>query len=505
MTNERDIFDLAVVGGGINGTGIAADAAGRGLKVVLAEQNDLASATSSASSKLIHGGLRYLETYQFRLVREALAEREVLLAKAPHIVWPMRFVLPVTPGLRSPLLIRAGLFLYDHLAKRRSLPGSSGLSLAKDPMGAALKPDLARGFSYWDCWVDDSRLVLLNARAAADRGAEVSTRTRVTKLRREGHIWRVILRTGGREREIAARALVNAAGPWVMDAALQPEGGKSPPRARARLVKGSHIVVPRIAGCEDAFIFQHGDGRVVFALPFAGRFTLIGTTDIGFRGDPGGVGASEEEIEYLLKLANAYLRAPLGRDDVVWSFAGVRSLLDDGGTNPSAVTRDYHLQLAGRPGEAPMLSVYGGKITTFRRLAEAALEMLGPVFPGMGRQWTAGAPLPGGDMPDGFEAFLADIRRRRPQFRTGTLHALARRHGTLTETVLGDAASEADMGEVLVKGGAGYDLTAREVAYMARHEWAQAPEDVLWRRTKLGLAVTPGDMERIRSRIAAYL
>lgn len=505
MTNERDIFDLAVVGGGINGTGIAADAAGRGLKVVLAEQNDLASATSSASSKLIHGGLRYLETYQFRLVREALAEREVLLAKAPHIVWPMRFVLPVTPGLRSPLLIRAGLFLYDHLAKRRTLSGSGRVSLAADPIGAALKSGLERGFCYWDCWVDDARLVLLNARAAADRGAEVLTRTKVTTLRREGALWRIFLREGGREREFAARALVNAAGPWVMDGALEPEGEKSPSRARARLVKGSHIVVPRIPGCDDAFIFQHGDGRVVFALPFAGRFTMIGTTDIGFSGDPGGVSASQEEIAYLLELANAYLRVPLGRDDVVWSFAGVRSLLDDGGKNPSAVTRDYHLQLSGDPGDAPMLAVYGGKITTYRRLAEAALEKLEPVFPGMGRPWTAGTPLPGGDMPEGFDSFLKNLLQRRPRFHAETLRALARRHGALTETVLADAASEADMGEVLVKGGAGYELTAREVAYMARHEWAEAPEDVLWRRSKLGLLVTPADMDRVRSRVAAYL
>jgi glycerol-3-phosphate dehydrogenase len=483
MTGED--YDIVIIGGGINGTGIAADAAGRGLKVLLAEMGDLASGTSSASSKLIHGGLRYLEHGELRLVRAALREREVLLAKARHLIRPLRFVLPHVAGGRPRAVIRAGLILYDHLARRRQLPGSRALALACDPAGRPLRPDLVHGFGYWDCWVDDARLVVANARAAAERGAAILTRAKVVAAAARTNGWDVTLATAdGAHRTLRARALVNAAGPWLETIAIRSgEGGPGRPSGRLRLVKGSHIVVPRIAGAEDAYILQSPDRRIVFALPFEEGFTLIGTTEVPVS-DPCGAVVSAEEEAYLLAIANTYFAAGLGRADIVWRFAGVRPLLEDNAGTPSAVTRDYRLDVHCHDG-APVLTVLGGKLTTYRRLAEAALARLGPYLPWMGRPWTAAVPLPGGAFgPRGFDGFLAELVRDRPRLEPQFLRRLARRHGTLTPAVLGDAASLGDMGRVI---GAG--LTEREVAYLKAEEWARTPEDVLWRRTKCGLHI----------------
>lgn len=479
-------YDLVVIGGGINGCGIAADAAGRGLRVLLAEQGDLGGATSSASSKLVHGGLRYLEHYEFRLVREALAEREVLLRKAPHIVWPLQFVLPQTAGLRPAWMIRAGLFLYDHLYRRQAIPGSRGVDLTTHPAGRPLKPTFHTGFSYWDCWVDDARLVVLNARAAADRGAVILPRCKVTDAVAEARNWKVALMSSTGRREVTARALVNAAGPWTEIVARTVRTGDSSRDGRdtpLRLVKGSHIVVPRIVGADTAYLLQSPDGRVVFALPFEERFTILGTTDVPYSGDPGQVRIDDEEISYLIELAGRFFKKPLNRADVVWHYAGVRPLYDDQAGDPSAISRDYRLELAEAHGRPPLLTVMGGKVTTYRRLAEEALALLAPHFPRLGAAWTAGSPLPGGDMPDAdFEAWAGALAKRYRGIPAGWLRRLARRHGTRALAVIGDAKTMNDMGRDL---GAG--LTEREVRYLASQEWAATAEDVLWRRTKMGL------------------
>jgi glycerol-3-phosphate dehydrogenase len=478
--------DIVVIGGGINGTGIAADAAGRGLKVLLAEMDDLASGTSSASSKLIHGGLRYLEHREFRLVRLALAEREVLLAKAPHLIRPLRFVLPHTAGGRPRAAIRAGLFLYDHLARRRQLPGSRAVDLTQDAAGRPLRRGLVHGFSYWDCWVDDARLVVANARAAADHGATILTRTKVAAAVARAGAWDITLATeDGAQPSVRARALVNAAGPWIERVAIAPgDAGLTRPKERLRLVKGSHIVVPRIAGAEDAYLLQSADRRIVFALPFEEDFTLVGTTEVPVNGDPSCPAASPEEESYLLAIANAYFTTRLASADIVWRFSGVRPLLEDEADTASAVTRDYRLEVRCQGG-APLLTVLGGKLTTYRRLAEAALEKLTSYFPWMGRPWTAGASLPGGAFgAAGFDGYIADLARERPKFDRQSLLRLARRHGTLTAAVLGDARSGGDMGADI-----GGGLTEREVAYLKAEEWARTPEDVLWRRTKCGLRI----------------
>lgn len=482
---DSDVYDLFVIGGGINGTGIAADAVGRGMTVALAEMADLASATSSASSKLIHGGLRYLEHYEFRLVREALAEREVLLRKAPHMIWPLRFVLPYVDGLRPRWMLRAGLFLYDHLHSRQNIPGSQSIDLSTDPAGAPLKPALTNGFTYWDCWVDDARLVVLNAKAARDGGARIMTRTRVVACSRSADHWRVEIEDREGRREIRARALVNAAGPWVdgIDRLSTPRE-RNGLRPHVRLIKGSHLVVARIEGANDAYLMQSADKRVVFVLPFEERFTIIGTTDIGYAGDPGAVAASDEEEAYLLDLAGRFFKTPLSAKDVIWRYSGVRPLYDDASaTDPSAVTRDYHLTLDAAAG-APKLSVYGGKVTTYRRLAEEALAKLAPYFgPRAGKTWTADVALPGGNLPAGdFEKFVEDLERRYPAFVPSELRGMARRHGGLIGAVMGDARTPKDMGDALFGG-----LYAREVAYMKSDEWAVEPDDVLWRRSKIGL------------------
>ena len=495
------VYDLVVIGGGINGVGIAADAAGRGLSVLLAEMGDLGGGTSSRSSKLVHGGLRYLEQYAFRLVRESLQEREVLLAKAPHIIWPLRFVLPQVPGGRSRFLLRAGLFLYDHLGHRRRIPPSSVLDLTREPAGRPLRPELTDGFAYWDCWVDDARLVVLNARAAADFGAVIETRSRVDTIAADGDWWRITLRSGTGAREVRARALVNAAGPWVQQAAEKVGIGRTHAREPLRLVKGSHIVVPRIAGADDAYLCQSPDGRVVFALPFEERFTLIGTTDVAYAGDPAEVAISRQEEDYLLDLANRFFAEEMSRSDIVWTYAGVRPLYDDESKDPSSVTRDYRLELTAEPGTPPLLTVLGGKLTTYRRLAEAALEKLALHLPPMLPAWTATACLPGGDIGEGgFEDFVARLQRSRPAFDPVFLGRIARRYGTLIDEVLGDATSPADLGAQL-----GGSLTAREVAYLIEREWARSSDDVLWRRTKCGLHMTARERSAAAELIAKMI
>jgi glycerol-3-phosphate dehydrogenase len=498
------LYDLVVIGGGINGVGIAADAAGRGLTVLLAEADDLAGATSSASSKLIHGGLRYLEQYAFRLVREALAEREVLLAKAPHIVWPLRFILPHVPGMRPAPLLRAGLFLYDHLSSRRTLGGSRSLDLRSDASGKPLAENLTRGFAYWDCWVDDARLVVLNAIAAREKGAEILTRTPVTALARDGQTWRVTLGTGPDARIVSARAVVNAAGPWVEAVARLGLASRNQPPPHVRLVKGSHIVVPRIAGADDAYIFQNSDGRVVFALPYESAFTLIGTTDTPFIGDPRRVDVNGEDKDYLLDVANRFFRGKLAAADIVWQFAGVRPLDDDGSDNPSSVSRDYRLELdagLGLSAGPPILHVIGGKITTYRRLAEAALDHLKPHLPSMGPPWTANAVLPGGNVgQSGYGGWFASLAAEHPGWAKDDLARLARRYGTRAAKIIGNTNSAADLGDDL-----GGGLRPREVEFLKREEFAQTAEDILWRRTKTALHMPAADRERLSARVQAIL
>jgi glycerol-3-phosphate dehydrogenase len=487
--------DLLVIGGGINGAGIARDAAGRGLTVLLAEQNDLASATSSASSKLIHGGLRYLEQYEFRLVREALAEREVLLRAAPHLVHPMRFVMPHVPELRPAWMIRAGLFLYDYLARRQTLPGSCAIDLRAAPYNAGLKPGLARGFAYSDCWVDDARLVIANARAAADMGASVLTRTACTEARREGRGWCVTLRSGqDRQAEVVARAVVNAGGPWVKS--ILAEVVREPAPFGLKLIKGSHIVVPRLYAGEHAFILQNDDRRVVFVYPYEQRHTLIGTTDVEVHGGPGPCVAGADEIEYLCRAANRYFARQLRHNDVVWSYCGIRPLFDDGESDPSAVTRDYVLRVDGAADAAPLLSVFGGKITTYRKLAEHALAKLAPWLPHMKGQWTETAFLPGGDPggDDSAQHAASRLLRDFPWLPAPLGEALAQRHGSKAHELLHGATCLGDLGQCF-----GADLYAREVDYFIRREWACTADDVLWRRTKAGLHLEPAQQQALNA------
>jgi glycerol-3-phosphate dehydrogenase len=490
-TETHGHVDLLIVGGGVNGAGIARDAAGRGLSVVLCEQDDLAAWTSSASSKLIHGGLRYLEYYEFRLVREALAEREVLLASAPHIIHPLRFVLPHHAGLRPGWMLRAGMFLYDHIGGRRSLPGTRRVNLATDPAGRPLKPQYRRGFEYSDAAVDDSRLVALLAVDASARGASILTRTRLVEARRETRgLWRAVLERGGVTETVTARALVNAAGPWVETVlgltGVQPADGGS-----VKLVKGSHIVVPALYRGDHAYTLQGGDGRVVFAIPYqGGRFTLVGTTDVPFEGDPAHVEASADEIDYLTRTLGDYFAAPPTPADVVWAYSGVRPLFDDGAENASAVTRDYVLDLdAGDGASAPILTIYGGKITTFRRLAEHALEKLQGPLAIEADPWTEQAKLPGGDLPRGdLDQLRRQTAAQRAWLPEPILTRLCLAYGAGIDAVLGDASCWADLGR---DHGAG--LTQREVQYLVDHEWAGEPEDILWRRTKLGLHMSAAE------------
>ena len=480
------LVDMLVVGGGINGTGIARDAAGRGLSVTLVEQRDLASGTSSVSSKLIHGGLRYLEYYEVRLVREARLERERLLMIAPHIIWPMEFVLPHEGSLRPAWLVRLGLFLYDHLAPRKRLPATRSVRFDRDPVGASLLPLYKRGFVYADCWVEDSRLVTLNARDAADHGARVLTHTRLVQAARQAGHWECeLLHDDGRKETVAARVLVNAAGPWVMRVLNQALGVNA--AEKVRLIKGSHIVLPRLHDGPEAYILQNVDRRIVFAIPYEGQYTLVGTTDIPFDGDPQEIRIDAAETSYLLDVVNRHFRRQMTEADVVWTYSGVRPLYDDAADNASAVTRDYVLDVEAGPGRAALLSIFGGKITTFRRLAEHALEKLAPHLPNAGPAWTAKAPLPGGDMPDSdFAGFLAGLRRQFAFLPDALSLRLARAYGTKAGLILDGCTSLADLGRDF-----GGGLYQREVDYLVAHEWAETAEDILWRRSKLGLHTGP--------------
>lgn len=480
-------FDIFVIGGGVNGAGIARDAAGRGYSVALCEQGDLAQATSSASSKLIHGGLRYLERFEFRLVRDALREREVLLRAAPHIVRPLRFVLPHSRDLRPAWLIRLGLFLYDNLGGRKLLPASERLDLRRDPAGRPLASAVTVGFAYSDCRVDDSRLVVLNAMDAAERGAVVRTRTAVTGLHRRDTAWVVGLRpeSGGREETVTARAVVNAAGPWIGSAVT---GAVS---KTIRMVKGSHIAVPRLYDGEHAYILQNADRRIVFVIPYAADQSLIGTTDADYEGDPGEARCSDAEIAYLCAAVNRWFDPGVGPSDVSWAYAGVRPLLDDGTGDAASVTRDYRLDL--EPEDGPLLTVVGGKITTYRKLAEQAADRLQPLLGGGGPHWTAGAALPGGDIPDAdFDAFLAETKRAYGWIPETLALRLARAYGTRLAEVLNGAKSLAALGTDF--GGGLYEA---EVDYLARCEWAATAEDVLWRRSKLGLRLDDSGKARL--------
>ena len=481
-----DPVDLLVIGGGINGVGIARDAAGRGLSVVLCEKDDLGQGTSSRSGKLVHGGLRYLEYYEFRLVREALIEREVLLRAAPHIIWPLRFVLPHSREQRPAWMISLGLMLYDHLGGRKLLPKSRRLDLSREPAGKALKPEFRKGFEYSDCWVDDARLVVLNALDAAARKARVLTRTALITARRDIGIWRAELQDkAGASVRVSARAIVNAAGPWVEDV-LRHNAGLNAGH-RVRLVKGSHIVVHKFWDGPHAYLFQNDDRRVIFVNPYQGDLCLIGTTDIPYGGKADDVAASEDEISYLLRAVNRYCLRQLGRADVIHSFSGVRPLFDDNAEDPSAVTRDYVFELNDVDGTAPILSVFGGKITTYRKLAEHALEQLKPYFPSMSGPWTADAPLPGGDIElADYDAFVAGVRYEYPALPHEVIDHYVRLYGTRAYQLLGGVRVPADLGRHF--GGALYQ---REAEFLQGEEWASTPEDILERRTKHGLHLTP--------------
>ena len=503
MSSPRDpTYDLVIIGAGINGAGIARDAAGRGLRVLLVEQGDIAAATSQWSTKLIHGGLRYLEQYEFRLVRESLAEREVLLRCAPHLVQPLAFVLPHEPHLRPAWMIRLGLFLYDHLGPREALPGSFGVDLGGGKWGAGLKPRFRKGFVYADARVDDARLVVQNVMAARELGADVRVRTQLTAAKRDGDHWRATL-SGPPDvsADVTAKAIINAAGPWVKQ--VRDMINRSPARENVRHVKGSHIVVPRVHAEAHAYILQNADNRIVFVIPYQDRYTLIGTTDVP-------VDAFEEpriapdEIEYLLALANTYLARPLTAADIVWTFSGVRPLYDDGAADPSAITRNYVFRIdtgangEGGPAGAPVLSIFGGKLTTYRRLAEHALSELRSYFPRMGPPWTLNRPLPGGDLPpSGLAGWIDELGRRYPALPAPLLRGLAHRHGALATAILREAKTLADLGEDFGEG-----LTAAEIDYLVREEWARTGDDVLWRRTKCGLAMPEADRERVAAFVA---
>lgn len=482
-------YDLAVIGGGVNGCGIARDAAGRGLRVHLCEASDLAQATSSASTKLFHGGLRYLEFYEFGLVRKALIERETLLRAMPHISWPLRFVLPHSPGLRPAWLLRLGLFIYDHLGGRKILPATRTLNLREAAVGKPLKPEFKKGFEYSDCWVQDSRLVTLNARDAADRGADIRTRTRLVGAVREDDVWRLTHRdeVTGETSEIRARALVNAAGPWVDEVLRAMIGLNSP--AHIRLVRGSHIVTRKLFDHDRAYIFQNADGRIIFAIPYEDDYTLIGTTDRDHREDPSEAKCTDEEADYLRRVASEYFVRPIEAEDIVWTYSGVRPLYDDGAKSATQATRDYVLQVEAEGGAA-LLNVFGGKITTYRRLAESALEKLAPHLPKMSGAWTAGVPLPGGDFPvDGVPALIDRLRAAHPFLDAWQATRLIRTYGTEASDMLEGAVTPEDLGQAF---GAG--LTEREVRWLMAREWARRADDVVWRRTRLGLRMTADEI-----------
>ncbi|MCK0744883.1 glycerol-3-phosphate dehydrogenase [Chromohalobacter nigrandesensis] len=488
MRNEP--YDLIVIGGGINGAGIARDAAGRGLSVLLVEADDLASHTSSASTKLIHGGLRYLEQYEFKLVAKALSEREILLKAAPHIIWPMRFILPHQKHLRPAWMIRTGLFMYDHLGGRQTLEGSQGIKFADHPAGAPLKPEFTKGFVYSDAWVQDARLVVLNCMDAANRGARIMTRTRAETAVRGSDGWTVTLRTAeGESIEVAARGLVNAAGPWAvrfLDEATSLDHPYS-----LRLIKGSHIVVNKLFDHAYSYIFQQPDGRIVFAIPYERDFTLIGTTDVEHDGAPGEATIAKDEIEYLCESANRYFEQSIAPGDIVWSYSGVRPLLDDHEDNASEITRDYRIQLDTSAG-AVLLNVFGGKLTTYRRLAEDAVDQLAPELGHQAKAWTGkGHPLPGGEEAKPQHLFES-LQASHPFIPLGMANRMVFNYGTRVRDIVGDAKSLDDLGEHF-----GADLYAAEVDYLRDHEWAHTAEDILWRRSKLGLRLDENEQHRL--------
>ncbi len=494
--------DVLIVGGGVNGAGIARDAAGRGLSVVMCEKDDLASHTSSASTKLIHGGLRYLEHYEFGLVRKALIEREVLLRAAPHIMWPMRFVMPHDRGQRPAWMIRAGLLIYDFLAKREILPGSGSIDLRTHPAGNPLKAEFARGFIYSDGWVDDARLVVLNAMDAAEQGARIFTHTACASARRVGERWHATLQqANGRSIDVNARCLINAAGPW---AASFLEDAVHRPTGRAlRLIKGSHIVVRKLFDHPYAYIFQNPDGRIVFAIDYEQDFTLIGTTDLEYQGDTNHVAIDQSEIDYLCELTKRYFRKPITPADVVWSYSGVRPLLEDESANASEITRDYKLTLEGE--QAPLLSVFGGKITTFRKLAEEAVDMIAPLLGNHRGTWTEHACLPGGDLygrPQNkavlaYDAYVHQAQQQYAWLPPKLVARYVRAYGTRIHALLAGRVAIADMGEEIATG-----LFAAEIDYLMKNEWASSGADILWRRSKLGLHLPAGTEQKIDQWIA---
>lgn len=490
------VYDLFVIGGGINGCGIARDAQGRGYSVFLAEMNDLASGTSRAATKLIHGGLRYLEHYEFRLVRESLMEREILWANAPHIIWPLRFVLPHHKGMRPAWFLRLGLFIYDHLGGRKLLPATTTIDMTSDVSGKPLKPLFSKGFEYSDCWVDDARLVVLNAMDAAARGAVVQTRTRVAAARRENGIWTVTVESGSRQQSVKARMLVNAAGPWV-DQVIGQALGKNNAH-NVRLVQGSHIIVPKIFEHDHCYIFQNADNRIIFAIPYERDYTLIGTTDQDYLGDPANVEISTPEIEYLCGAASEYFAKPVLPSDVVWTYSGVRPLFDDGASKAQEATRDYVLKIDGDAQTAAVLNIFGGKITTYRRLAEHVLEKIETVLGAKRGTWTETAALPGGEFPvQGFEELVGKLQRQYPFLDLRHATRLVRLYGTRAMTLLGSAKSLADMGPAF-----GPDLTGAEVDYLVAHEWARNSDDILWRRTKAGLGLKKADEDKLSAYLA---
>jgi glycerol-3-phosphate dehydrogenase len=490
---KSPVLDVAIVGGGINGSGVARDAAGRGLSVFLCEQEDLAHGTSSASTKLIHGGLRYLEYYEFRLVREALREREVLLNAAPHIIWPLRFILPHHKGLRPAWLIRLGLFLYDHIGGRKILPGTTSVDLLNDVAGLALKKNYSKGFEYSDCWVMDSRLVVLNAMDAAAKGAEIKTRTPLLSATRSDKTWQLKLldKSSNKEFQIEAKVLVNASGPWLDQ--LLNHISHSETKEHIRMVKGSHIIVNKLFDHERAYIFQNADDRIIFAIPYETKFTLIGTTDGDFHGNPDKVCISPEETDYLCKAASEYFLREITKEDVVSSFSGIRPLFDDGKSEAKAATRDYVLKLDTGKNEAPLLSIYGGKITTYRKLAESVLAKLSPFLPGIGNEWTEKSVLPGGDFhPNDFDLEVQELLNRCPILKQELATRLFRTYGSCAYKMASMIKDDSDLGILF-----GYNLYGFEVDYLIAHEWAKCAEDVLWRRTKLGLFLSAEEAERL--------
>ncbi|MHB1109339.1 MAG: glycerol-3-phosphate dehydrogenase [Devosia sp.] len=490
-------FDVFIIGGGVNGCGIARDAVGRGYSVMLCEMNDLASGTSSAATKLVHGGLRYLEHFKFRLVHESLAEREVLWAAAPHIIRPLRFVLPHHKGLRPAFVLRIGLLMYDTLGGRKLLPATETLDLIKDEAGKPLKDGYRTGFEYSDCWVDDARLVALTARDAADRGAKIRTRTKVVAARRDGGLWTIEVEDqASKAREtVRARLLVNAAGPWVDTVIVEALGQNG--AHNVRLVKGSHIVVKRLYEHERCYIFQNADGRIIFAIPYEEDFTLIGTTDLDYHGEPGAVTITDAETDYLCAAASEYFKKPVTREEIVWTYSGVRPLFDDGASAAQEATRDYVLKTAGDKVAGALINVFGGKLTTYRRLSEEVVERIADIIGHKGQHWTRDAHLPGGDFPaTGFEAQVRKLAHQYPRLDAKLTRRLTRLYGTKAGELLGEAREAGDLGDHF-----GADLYAKEIDYLIANEWARTADDVLWRRTKLGLRVMPED----KARLSAYM